>query len=351
MTTSYKIHARVGYLWIVTLLFAFALSLLNATPASASQITFVSVSGNWHDPIDNVPGSQPGQPVITNGVPTSSISWGVTSGSQSGYDFTRKIPGVQTLPPVPTPFFPIGTFTHRNFPVSDPTLTSVQLDVVLLLNVRGVQTGPLTFTFTFNHVETPNTPTPPATCPYPTPAGEGCTDRVTFVSAPRPTTFNVRGVDYTLAMSFVNNGNPVSEFITREGLVNTADLVGQFTLPPMPTAPELVVTKSGPATMNPGQWGNFAVDVRNNGLTDGRNVTLRDVVPDGPTGGMCDLTPEILSARVFAADGVTPVAGKGPLNSGSDYSLSYSGAPACRLEMTMLTAAGRIGTNERLIIR
>ena len=29
---------------------------------------------------------------------------------------------------------------------------------------------------------------------------------------------------------------------------------------------------------------------------------------------MCDLTPEILSAQVFAADGVTPVAGKGLLN-------------------------------------
>ena len=66
---------------------------------------------------------------------------------------------------------------------------------------------------------------------------------------------------------------------------------------------------------------------------------------------MCDLTPEILSAQVFAADGVTPVPGKGPLNAGSGYSLSYSAAPNCRLDITMLTAAGRIGPNERLIIR
>src|SRR5437870_806398 len=153
---------------------------LTGSAAPAAQISFISISGNWHDPVDNVPGSQPGQPVITNGVPTSSINWGVTSGSQSGYDFSRTIPGAQTLPPAPTPFFSLGTFTHRNFPVSDPSLTAVQLDVVLLLNVDGVQTGPLKFTFTFNHVETPNNPTPPATCPYPTPAGEGCTDRVTF---------------------------------------------------------------------------------------------------------------------------------------------------------------------------
>jgi hypothetical protein len=199
--------------------------------ASAAQINFISVTGNWHDPVDNVPGTQPGQPVITNGVPTSRINWGVTSGSQSGYDFSRTIPGPQTLPPAPTPFFPLGTFTHRNFTVNDPSLASVQLDVVLVLNVDGVQTGPLNFTFTFNHVETPNNQNP---CPYPTPAGEGCTDRVTFVSAPRPTTFNVGGVDYTLSMSFVENGNPVAQFITREGRVNTANLdnesgtVGRF---------------------------------------------------------------------------------------------------------------------------
>ena len=103
--------------------------------------------------------------------------------------------------------------------------------------------------------------------------------------------------------------------------------------------------------MNPGQWGDFAIDVRNTGLSDAWNVTIRDLLPDGATGGMCDLTPEILSAQVFAADGVTPVPGKGPLSAGSGYSLSYSAAPNCRLDITMLTAAGTIGPNERLIIR
>ena len=91
--------------------------------------------------------------------------------------------------------------------------------------------------------------------------------------------------------------------------------------PPMTiAAPELVVTKSGPATMNLGQWGDFVIDVQNAGLSDAWDVTIRDLLPDGATGGMCDLTPEILSAQVFAADGVTPVPGKGPLNPGHDYS-------------------------------
>ncbi|HUG03681.1 MAG TPA: hypothetical protein VML92_04545 [Steroidobacteraceae bacterium] len=115
-------------------------------------------------------------------------------------------------------------------------------------------------------------------------------------------------------------------------------------------APELIVTKTGPATMNLGQWGDFTIDVHNTGLTDAWDITLRDLFPDGPTGGMCNLTPEILSAQVFAADSVTPVPGKGPLVAGTDYTVSYSGPPGCELNLTMLTAAGVIGADERLIV-
>ncbi len=60
--------------------------------------------------------------------------------------------------------------------------------------------------------------------------------------------------------------------------------------------------------------------------------------------------PTILSAQVFAADGVTPVPGKGPLTAGTDFSFSYNSAPACRLDMVMLSAAAAIGPSERLII-
>ena len=72
--------------------------------------------------------------------------------------------------------------------------------------------------------------------------------------------------------------------------------------------------------------------MRNTGTVDAFNVTLLDRLPDGPTGGMCDTTPQVTSARVFAADGVTPVPGKGPLVQGTDYSLAYNGA-ACELTL------------------
>jgi uncharacterized repeat protein (TIGR01451 family) len=121
--------------------------------------------------------------------------------------------------------------------------------------------------------------------------------------------------------------------------------------PPMTiVAPNLVLTKSGPATMSLGQWGQFGLNVQNTGSGDAWNVTLLDRLPKGTSGGTCSTTPQILSAQVFQADGVTPVAGKGPLVAGTDFSISYAGAPTCELTLTILTAAGTIGPNQRLII-
>ncbi len=316
-------------------------ALLLAGSASAAQITYLSINGVWHDPTDDTPGTQPNDPAITNGIPTSIVRWGTTSGTpQSGYDFTATLPPPQTFPG-PIPFFSLGSFTHRNFEVGDPSLTSVQLDVILVLDVDGVQTGPLSFTFTFNHEETPNNLSP---CPYPTPPNEGCTDRVTIVASAQPTTFNIGGVDYTLSMSFLVDGQPVNEFITREGgTTNTSGLVGQFT----PGTPALTVEKSGPATMNVSEYGDFVLNVRNLGVSAAVNATVVDRLPDGPTGGMCDTTPEITSARVFAADGVTPVPGKGPLIEGTDYSLAYA---ACELRLNTLTVPAVIGIGEVLVI-
>ena len=42
-------------------------------------------------------------------------------------------------------------------------------------------------------------------------------------------------------------------------------------------APELVATKTGPATMNLGEWGDFVVDIQNVGLSEAWDVSLRDL--------------------------------------------------------------------------
>jgi uncharacterized repeat protein (TIGR01451 family)/fimbrial isopeptide formation D2 family protein len=133
-------------------------------------------------------------------------------------------------------------------------------------------------------------------------------------------------------------------------------LPGEWGISPPLTiaAPDLVVTKNGPATigrtLNLGEWGDFSIDVQNNGFSDAWDISLVDYLPNGATGGMCDVTPQIQSAQVFAADGVSPVPGKGPLTEGADYTVTYVGAPACELTINMLTAAASIGAGERLIV-
>jgi uncharacterized repeat protein (TIGR01451 family) len=173
------------------------------------------------------------------------------------------------------------------------------------------------------------------------------------------------GRQFVIALTLVLNDTPANTPGTQ--FINTAKwdfgrlidgtfyepLPGEWGVSPPMTiaAPVVTVTKTGPATMNLGQWGNFVINAQNTGLSDAWNVSLRDLLPDGVSGGMCDRTPEILSAQVFAADGVTPVPGKGPLSASTDYSVIYSAAPTCRLDITTLSAASRIGPNERLILR
>jgi uncharacterized repeat protein (TIGR01451 family) len=116
------------------------------------------------------------------------------------------------------------------------------------------------------------------------------------------------------------------------------------------TPPALTLTKGGTTAMNIGQSGQFTLNVQNTGTTDAWNATIVDKLPTGATGGMCTATPQILSAQVFLADGVTPVPGKGPLTAGTDYTLTYAGAPACKLTLNMLSAAAVIGPSQRLIV-
>jgi len=116
------------------------------------------------------------------------------------------------------------------------------------------------------------------------------------------------------------------------------------------TPPTLTMTKGGPATMNVGQLGQFSLNVQNTGNTDAWNATIVDKLPTGATGGMCTAAPQILSAQVFQADGVTPVPGKGPLTAGTDYTVTYTGAPTCTLTLNLLSAAAVIGATQRLIV-
>jgi uncharacterized repeat protein (TIGR01451 family) len=120
-------------------------------------------------------------------------------------------------------------------------------------------------------------------------------------------------------------------------------LPGEWGISPPLTiaAPNLVVDKTGPATMNLGETGQFTIDVLNAGLSDAWDITLLDRIPNGPTAGMCDTPPVISSVTL----------GGSPLTEGTHYSLNYAtGPPSCELTLTLLDAAGPIQPNEHLIV-
>jgi uncharacterized repeat protein (TIGR01451 family)/fimbrial isopeptide formation D2 family protein len=268
----------------------------------------------------------------------------------------KKNPAGQTTATIGVPF----TYT-LTMPVLFAPATNVVIDwagspndlhsVVLTddLNATGVD---LTYLGHVAYIQGTNTPVPHTFTnvggvltfdDFPIiPAGQQIIIEVTVVLDDTPT--NVIGTQFI---------NTAKWYFGRliEG-VFYEPLPGEWGISPPLTiaAPQLVVDKTGPATLNLGQWGQFALDVHNTGLTDAWDVTILDRFPDGATAGMCNMTPEILSARVFAADGVTAVPGKGPLVAGTDFSLSYNSAPTCELSLSMLTPAGVIGPNERLVV-
>jgi uncharacterized repeat protein (TIGR01451 family) len=406
MTSSGTNNVRVGYSRIAILLFAFAVSLLTAVPAHAGNC--VSDYGAVIDGFVNpVPPSQieiDGNCTIRNfpasNPLTSNISffgnnpnpWLVTF---DNVDFIGNIscdksqgnaiwfvngstttvrPNCQNL------FIPVEKIDKRN-PAGQTTATigvpftykmtiPVLFDPLsgIVVDSRGSQNDLHGITITDDLNATG------ADLSY-------VSHTVTWVDngTPVPHTFSdVGGVltfdnfpiipagrQFVIALTVILNDTPAN--VPGKQFINTANwsfgrLINGVFYQPLPgergvtppmtiAAPQLVVTKSGPTTMNLGQWGDFAINVQNTGLSDAWNVTVRDQFPDGSTGGMCDQTPEILGAQVFAADGITPVPGKGALNPGSDYLISYSAKPGCRLDITMLSAAGTIGPNERLIIK
>lgn len=157
----------------------------------------------------------------TSGVGTSAISWGTTSGSQSGYSFAPTAP----LPSAAydaDEVFDLGSFTHNNFPISAGTsITEATLEVVTEGTVDGTVFA-LTSTFIFDHFETPNNANPCA-AGGPTPCGDLVTPTLNVGASESIT---IDDVDYFISVTGFDIG---ASFLTAEGASNTATLRGVFT--------------------------------------------------------------------------------------------------------------------------
>lgn len=193
-----------------------SLLLLISSTSWATQITVNDVNGTWQNSIPSV--------TILNGDPTSIISWGIGN-TPSSYVFTSDVPppvGVD-VPPSPTTWLDFGDFTHNNFPIQPPFLTSVELKLDVNMDV-GVTNINQSFTYSFLHNETPNTSDPLVS-----------RDIVTIL-APSAGAFSIDGVPYTLELRFSEDGgsSTTNQFFTFENQANGADIFSRFTTEGIP---------------------------------------------------------------------------------------------------------------------
>lgn len=173
------------------------------------------------------------------------------------------------------------------------------------------------------------------------PAGEQVTVEVTVELL--NTAGNTSGLVFSNSADYSYNrvaNTPATQAAGLPGSSGTMTIIG---------ADSLTLEKSGPATMRYGQPATFTLDVQNTSAARAWDLTITDLLPNPTPGGMCATTPAILSARVFAADGVTPVSA--PLVAGTDFSTAFvAGTPACTLTFTGLSAAAALDPSQRLIV-
>jgi len=156
---------------------------------------------------------------------------------------------------------------------------------------------------------------------------------------------NVTGLTFQNSASYTYNqinGDNATQTATVAAVTPNMTIVG----------PDLTLQKSGPATMRIGVPATFTLNVQNTGTATAWDTTVTDILPNPVPGGMCDVAPTAITARMYLADGVTPVAAA--LTAGVDYISSFAaatpGPTTCTLTLTMQTAAASIAPGNRLIV-
>ena len=207
-----------------------------ASGASAAVVTFSNITGGFYDGVL----VEAGAPLISYagyGTASTSAHWGTPSGSgKSGYTFaTPSSISATALPPVSsTDLLTLGTFQHINVPISAGTsIRAIKLLFTADIDIDGLSVGSRSFLYQFFHDETPNSAHP---CAYGGANDQGvningCADRVTVNFISQSDSFLIDGIQYTLdVVGFVNNGNHVTDFLTKEGATNSAFIVGRLAL-------------------------------------------------------------------------------------------------------------------------
>ena len=205
------------------LLFALGLLILAGIAGHAADFVLASADGIWTSADTSV-----------TGLGSGSILWGRSTGSgRSGFEFSGALNESFSVGET----FLIGTFTHRNKPVSGTTPTRLELRITLDFDTPAVSPNPV-FTYVLDFDETPNScynqENPLNCCPSWQESGTPCDDRILFPAGSLSDTFWVGETRYALEIlgftSSPSGGTGVSQFVTEEGMDNVAYVVGRLTV-------------------------------------------------------------------------------------------------------------------------
>ena len=172
------------------------------------------------------------------------------------------------------------------------------------------------------------------------PIGEQVVLEITVRLDDTPT--NVSGLTFTNTANYTYNrlnDAPATMLPGSPGTTQPMTIVGPD---------DLTVEKTGPAQMQLALPGTFSLNVHNIGDSAAYGLTINDILPNEATGGTCDVAPDQFTAQVFEADGVTAVSPL--LVEGADFAVTFNGDPDCTLAVSILTDAGAIGADQRLIV-
>lgn len=213
-----------------------AAAMMTLSSAQAAVVIIDNITATWQNPT--------GASVTyrDNGTDNARVAWGTPATSynsynkfnkQSGYDFDAVNSSISTgdfSTPYNSGTFEVGTFTHRNNPITGNSLSSIELLISADLSINGAAVQTYDFTFNFLHDETPNS----GSCPYGGPNNHGvningCADKVLVNFNSVSDSFYIDGTRYTLNLTgFLDNGSPATSFLSKEKGSNSATIVGQI---------------------------------------------------------------------------------------------------------------------------
>jgi hypothetical protein len=205
----------------------------SSAPAAAVTFSFSPTEAKW---LAGTLSNGMAPTINTINATTTEVLWGrpVVGNQRSSYLVSANVfDPVEVTEGSPSAEFVFGNFTHNNFPIFAPWLTSVRLSVSGDVRINGDLVGNKTFLIDFFHDETFNNPNP---CKY---GGanfqginiNGCADRVVNVFASGSDTFLVGTTIYSMELhEFRIGGFDAPVFDTKENLVNHAQLLGRINL-------------------------------------------------------------------------------------------------------------------------